>query len=49
MYGISGPHYFQVKYWSKQFRGGRGSFHDDPRSGRPVEARTEETIGLVDD
>jgi hypothetical protein len=41
VYGNEGPSLFQIRFWSEQFRWGRDSTQDDPKSGRPVEARTE--------
>ena len=49
VYGTNGPFYFQAKYWSRKFRWGPDSFQDDPGPETPVEQRTEETIGLVED
>jgi hypothetical protein len=40
VYGNEGPSLFQIRFWSEQFRWGRDSTQDDPKSGRPVEART---------
>ena len=40
VYGDNAPSEYQVKYWSKQFKWGRKSIEDDPRSGRPVEVTT---------
>ena len=31
-----------MKFWSKQFKWGRESIEDDPHTGRPVEATSEE-------
>jgi hypothetical protein len=44
VYGEDALSYFPIKFWSKQFRCGRESIQDDPRSGRPVEPRTMENI-----
>lgn len=49
VYGENSPSYFQVKYWCKQFKWGRESIHDDPKCGRPLEARTDEIIKKVED
>jgi hypothetical protein len=40
VYGNEAPSLFQIKFWSEQFRWGRDSTQADPKSGRPVEART---------
>jgi hypothetical protein len=40
---------FKMKFWSKQFRWGQGSIQDDPISGRPVEARTENMVEEIED
>ena len=42
VYGESAPSYYKVKFWSKQFKWGRESIEDDPHTGRPVEATSEE-------
>jgi transposase len=42
VYGESAPSYYKVKFWSKQFKWGRESTEDDPHTGRPVEATSEE-------
>jgi transposase len=42
VYGDSSPSYKTVKFWSKQFKWGRESIEDDPRSGRPNSAITQE-------
>ena len=34
VYGESSPSYYKVKFWSKQFKGGRESIEDDPHTGR---------------
>ena len=34
--------YCKVKFWSKQFKWGRESIKEDPHTGRPVEATSEE-------
>jgi hypothetical protein len=38
IYGESVPFYYNVKFWSKQFKWGRESIEDDAHTGRPVEA-----------
>lgn len=48
VYGDSSPSYFIIKYWAKQFKWGRESIEDDPRSGRPVEATTPEITAKVE-
>lgn len=47
VYGESGPSYSTVKRWSQLFRQGRESIEDDPRSGRPSTAVTDENIDKV--
>ena len=42
VYGESAPSYYKVKLWSKQCKWGRESIEDDPHTGRPVEATSEE-------
>ena len=42
VYGESAPSYYKVKFWSKQFKWGRESIKDDPHTGHPVEATSEE-------
>ena len=42
VYGESTPSYYKVKFWNKQFKWGRESIEDDPHTGRPVEATSEE-------
>ena len=42
VYGKSAPSHYQVKFRSKEFKWGRESIEDDPHTGRPVEATSEE-------
>jgi histone-lysine N-methyltransferase SETMAR len=49
VYGNSSPSYKTVKFWSKQFKGGRESIEDDPRSGRPNSAITQENNRKVEE
>lgn len=49
VYGDTSPSFSTVKEWSKQFRLGRESIDDEPRSGRPVEALTEDCVKLVEE
>ena len=42
VYGESAPSYYKAKFWSKQFKWGRESTEDDPHTGHPVEATSEE-------
>ncbi|XP_067122537.1 histone-lysine N-methyltransferase SETMAR-like [Centruroides vittatus] len=47
--GESAPSYTTVKKWTALFKSGRESVEDDPRSGRPSTAVTEENIDKVHD
>ena len=49
VYGDVPPSYYQVKFWSKQFKWGRESIEDYSRSGRPVEASSKEMCQKVED
>lgn len=42
------PSYDVVKHWCKQFRCGRLSIHDEPRSGRPSTACNGDTVSKVE-
>ena len=42
VYGDVSSSYYQVKFWSKQFKRGRGTIEDDLCSGRTVEASSKE-------
>ena len=43
------PSYRCIAKWAQLFREGRESLEDDPRSGRPITAHTDENIKLVRD
>lgn len=47
VYGVSAPSFATVKRWTREFKHGRESLEDDPRSGRPNTAVTEENIEKV--
>ena len=49
LFGDVSPSYYQVKFWSKQFKWGRESIEDDSRSGRPVEASSKEICQKMED
>ena len=49
VYGDVSPSYYQVKFWSKQFKWSRESIEGDSRSGRPVEASSKEICQKVKD
>jgi len=49
VYGEHPPSYYQVKFWSKQFKWDRNSIEDDPRAGRPSDASTDEMYQAVED
>ena len=42
LYKDIGPSYDIVKYWAKQFKLGRDSIEDDPKSGRPATSQNSE-------
>jgi len=48
VYGVCAPSYATVKRWAAEFRQGRNSFEDEPRSGHPSEAVCEETCRVVE-
>ena len=48
-YGESAPPDYMVKYWIAEFKRGRTSIQDGPRSGRPKSAITPEIIAKVHD
>lgn len=48
-YGDIAPSYTTVKDWSRLFKFGRESLEDDPRSGRPNEATTDEMVRKLED
>jgi len=47
VYGSSAPSKTTVFFWSNEFKRGRQSLEDDPRSGRPVEVTTDEMAARV--
>jgi len=48
VYGECAPSYATVKCWAAEFRQGRSSLEDEPRSGRPSEAVCEENCHAVE-
>jgi transposase len=48
VYGESAPSYSTVKEWATLFKLEQETLEDDPRSGRPEEAITPDTIALVE-
>ena len=46
---VVSPTYYQVKFWSKQFKWGRESIEDDSCSSRPVEASSKKICKKVED
>ena len=49
VYEDSSPSYSTVKKWAAEYKRGRKSLEDDPRSGRPAEACTQQNIELIRD
>ncbi|XP_045458441.1 protein GVQW3-like [Melitaea cinxia] len=47
VYGESGPSSATVKRWTRLFQQGRDTLEDDPRSGRPNTAVTDENIEKI--
>ncbi|KAG5315077.1 SETMR methyltransferase, partial [Pseudoatta argentina] len=43
-YGANAPSDYTVKYWFREFRGGRNSTTDEVRSGRPSDAVSEDNV-----
>lgn len=48
VYGGSAPSLSTVQKWSSEFKRGRESIEDDPRSGGPISAATEENVKKVE-
>ena len=48
VYGENAPSYATVKRWAAEFRRGRTSLEDDPRSGCPSDAVCEENCHAVE-
>lgn len=49
VYGADAPSFSTVKFWARQFKSGRESLNDDPRSGRPVEATGDDIVEKIED
>ena len=47
VYGEHAPSYETVSRWVVRFSNDRESFEDDPRSGRPITAHTQEIIEAI--
>lgn len=47
VYGESAPSYTTVKYWTREFRGGRVSVLDEERSGRPQEISIDNELSCI--
>ncbi|KAG5346679.1 SETMR methyltransferase, partial [Acromyrmex charruanus] len=46
-YEANAPSDYTVKYWFREFRGGRNSTTDEVRSGRPSDAVTEDNVKKI--
>ena len=49
MNGDVSPSYYQVKFWSKQFKWSRKVIEDNSHSGRPVKASSKEMCQKLED
>jgi transposase len=47
VHGNSAPHFSTISRWINEFKMGRKSTQDEPRSGRPKSATTEENVRKV--
>src|SRR5277367_2967459 len=48
VYGTSAPSIRTVEIWAIEFRRGRSSLEDDPRSGRPLTTHSSEIVKKVE-
>uniref|UniRef100_UPI0035902B54 histone-lysine N-methyltransferase SETMAR-like isoform X2 n=1 Tax=Myxine glutinosa TaxID=7769 RepID=UPI0035902B54 len=48
VYGTTAPSYSTVAKWAAEFKRGRVSLEDDPRSGRPADATDPQTVSQVE-
>ena len=46
-FGNESPSYSTVKKWAAEFKRGSESVEDDARSGRPIDATTDENVEIV--
>ncbi|XP_055691043.1 protein GVQW3-like [Lutzomyia longipalpis] len=49
VYGTDAPSFSTVKAWARQFRFGKETVADEPRTGRPADATSDEIVERVSD
>jgi histone-lysine N-methyltransferase SETMAR len=49
VYGDNAPSYSTIKKWASEFKQGRESLEDDPRSGRPSTSTTDGNVDFIEE
>lgn len=49
VYGTNAPSFSTVKVWARNFKYGRETLDEDPRSGRPTDATGDDVVKRVED